>query len=300
MSFSYTLMRKVFVLLILVLSLSFALAEGNLTSKEIASNCLNESVVIMVSLTADNISVNRFNDSFVKAEDLYAAQVIIESRKGKPNYNLVIDYCNQIKKLKQDATFALDSYRVFINFYNTAIESGMDSSSVDAIIHQIDAEIAGERYEGVPRLIDQGYAEISKIKSEQTAIALAYRATTRGIGGFVTDNWIMLVSLLVLGLAFYFLYRTKISLWLLQRKLNNLLLRKDTLKGLMSTTQRNYFQYSNIPEATYRMRIKNFGEIVRDIDRQIPLLQKDIAKFSFEKKERENIKETERDRARLG
>lgn len=293
-------MRRVILLLVLVLSLSFVYAEGNLTSREIASNCLNESAVILDSLKLDNLSVTRFNDSFVRAQDLYEAQVIIESRRGKPNYNLIITSCDQIKKLKQDATLALDSYRVFLNFYNETVDPGMDSSSVDTIIEQINAEIVGERYEGVPRLIDQGYTEISKIRSEQTAIALAYRATTRGIGGFVSDNWIMLVSVLVLGLAFYFLYRTKIALWLLQRKLNNLLLRKDTLKGLMSTTQRNYFQYGNIPEATYRMRIKNFGEIVRDIDRQIPLLQKDIARFSFEKKERENIKETERDKARLG
>ena len=292
-------MRKAIILLILLFSVSFVFAEGNLTSKEIATSCLNESYSVLNDIAKYNLSLNRFNDSLTKAQDLYDAQIIIESRKGKPNYDLVISYCEQIKTLKQDAITALDSYKVFLGFYHETIDSSMNTSSIELIITQIDAEIAGERYDSVPRLIDQGYSEITKVKSEQTALALAYQATTKGIGGFLQANWIMLTSLLILLIAFYLLYRTKISLWILQRKLNNLMLRKDTLKNLMSKTQRDYFQYGSIPESTYRMRIKNFGELVRDIDRQIPLMQKDIAKYSFEKKEYDKLKESERDKARL-
>lgn len=294
-------MRKVILSVIFIFCMSFVFAaEVNLTSREIASNCLNESMTIINEITKDNISVNRFNDSFVKAFDLYSAQVIIEGRKGKPNYELVISYCDQIKKLKIDAISALDSYDVFLNFYHDTIDSSVNSSSIESIVSQIDAEIMGERYDGVPRLIDQGYAEISKVKSEQTAAVLAYRAVSRGMLGIIKENWIMLLSVFVFLVAFYLLYKTKISLWSLQRKLNSLLLRKDTLKNLMSATQRDYFQFGKIPESTYRMRIKNFGELVRDIDRQIPLMQKEIAKYSFDKKEYEKLTESDRDKARLG
>jgi len=293
-------MKRLIVLVILLFSVSFVLAEGNLTSREIAGNCLNESYSVLNDIASYNLSLIRFNDTIVRAQDLYSAQVIIEGRKGKPNYELVISYCDQIKKLKQDAITAIDLYKVFLDFYNSTIEDSMDSSSIDSIIAQIDAEIAGERYDNVPRLIDQGYNEISSVKSEQTALVLAYRATTRGVGSFIKENWIMLVSLVALVLAFYLFYRTKISLWILQRQLKSLLLRKDTLKGLMSSTQKDYFQYGKIPETTYRMRIKNFGELVRDIDRQIPLLQKEIAKYSFEKKEYDKLKQSDREMARLG
>jgi hypothetical protein len=293
-------MKKVILLFVLILSVSFVFAEGNLTSKEIATSCLNESYSVLDEIASYNLSVVRFNDSLTKAQDLYDAQIIIEGRKGKPNYDLIISYCDQIKKLKSDAINAVDTYSVFLNFYHTTLDQNVNSSSVDAIVNQIDAEIAGERYDNVPRLIDQGYIEISKVKSEQTALVLAYRATTRGVGGFLKDNWIILVSLLILLLAFYLLYRTRISLWILKRELNNLLLRKDTLKNLMSSTQKDYFQYGKIPEATYRMRIKNFGELVRDIDRQIPLLQKEIAKYSFNKKDYEKVTQSEREKARLG
>lgn len=293
-------MKRVVVLLILVLGFSFAMAQENLTSKDLATNCLQESQVILNDIAAYNLSIKRFNDTLVRAQDLYNAQIIIEGRKGKTNYGLVINYCDQIKDLKDDAINAVDSYKVFLDFYHETIDKNMNSSSIEIIVSQIDAEIVGERYDSVPRLIDQGYAEITKVKSEQTALILAYRATARGVGGFLKDNWIALVSVLVFLLAFYLLYRTRISLWMLKRKLNNLLLRKDTLKNLMSKTQKDYFQYGTIPEATYRMRIKNFGELVRDIDRQIPLLQKEIAKYSFEKSEYEKLDQSDREKARLG
>jgi hypothetical protein len=293
-------MKSVIVLLILVLSFSFAFAQENLTSKELATNCLQESETIMQDILAYNLSINRFNDSFIKAQDLYNAQIIIEGRKGRTNYDLVVSYCNEIKNLKRDAITAVDSYKVFLDFYHETIDANMNSSSIEAVISQIDAEIAGERYNSVPRLIDQGYAEITQVKSEQTALILAYRATTRGIGWFLKDNWIAIVSVIIFLIAVYLLYKTKISLWMLKRKLNNLLLRKDTLKSLMSKTQKNYFQDGTIPEATYRMRIKNFGELVRDIDRQIPLLQKEIARYSFEKSEYEKLDRSDRENARLG
>ena len=119
---------------------------------------------------------------------------------------------------------------------------------------------------------------------------------------------VILLSIVVILVAFYLLYRTQISLWLAKRKLKNLLLRKDTLKKLMGSTQKDYFQYGKISESTYRMRIKNFGDLVRDIDRQIPLLQKDIARYSFSKKdyervikgEKEKVTKKEREKARLG
>ena len=286
-------------MLILLFSVSFVIAAGNLTTNETARNCLVESDLVISQVLDYNLSTNRFNDTLVKAKDLYNAQVIIESKKGKPNYELVVTYCTQIKDLKQLAIESWDSYNVFLVFYNETIDQSMDKSTVESIISQINTEFAGERYESISRLIDQGYNEISKIKSEQTALVLAYQATTRGIGGFFKDNWIMLLSVFILLLAVYLLYRTRISLWILKRNLASLMLRRDTLKNLMSETQKNYFQYGTLPESTYRMRIKNFGELVRDIDRQIPLLQKDIAKYSFQKSDYDKVNQSERDRARL-
>jgi hypothetical protein len=290
-------MKRVIVLLILLCSVSLVVAEANLTQQQKAEICLNESVVAIQSLSSYNISVVRFNDSLTKAQDLYNAQIIIESKKGRTNYETTISYCDQISSLKRVAVEAIDSRRVFLSFYKDTIDPNMNTLSVDDIISQIDAEIAGERYENVAALIDQGYNEISKIKSEQTALALAYSVAAKGIGGFIVSNWVWLVSVIVFLLVFYTLYRVKIALWLLNRKMMSLLLRKDTLKKLMSEAQKDYFQFGKIPESEYRIKIKNFGELVRDIDRQIPLIQQDIARFSFALKEKQ-AKQKDEERAK--
>jgi hypothetical protein len=291
-------MRGVWVLFILVCGICFtSAADVNMTQRQIAEQCLVESNQTIFDLTSYNISLTRFNDSYSQASNLYEAQVIIEGRKGKVNYGGVISYCDEIASLKITAVEALDFYKVFLVFYNENIDANMNASSVEAVINQINSEISGERYENVLPLIDRGYEEISSVKSEQTALALAYGAAAKGIGGFVKDNWIWLLSIVIFLIVFYLAYRVKIAIWMLNRKLSSLLLRKDTLKRLMSEAQRDYFQYGKIPESEYRIKIKNFGELVRDIDRQIPLIQQDIARFSFAAKEKQT-KETDKERAR--
>lgn len=287
-------MRGVVILFVLVCSLCFISAEVNLTQQQITINCINESIVAIESLSVYNISLIRFNDSLTTAQQLYEAQAVLEANRKKTNYDTAISYCDQIIDLKNTAIEAIDSYEVFLSFYNETTDSGVDTPSVDAIIAQIDAEIAGERYENVMPLLDQAYDEVSRIKSDQTAVTLAYSVATKGVGEFVKSNWIFLVSIVVLLLMFYLLYRTKISLWLLNRKMNSLLLRKDTLRKLMSEAQKDYFQSGKIPESEYRIKIKNFGELVRDIDRQVPLIQQDIARYSFATKQK--LKEKDRER----
>jgi hypothetical protein len=47
--------------------------------------------------------------------------------------------------------------------------------------------------------------------------------------------------------------------------------------------QKNYFQFGTLPEGEYNIKIKKYAELVRDIDRQIPLLQEEMAKLKMSK-----------------
>ena len=46
----------------------------------------------------------------------------------------------------------------------------------------------------------------------------------------------------------------------------------------MEKTQKEYFQKGNISEADYQLRSKNFATLVRDIDRELPLLEEKLIK----------------------
>ena len=46
----------------------------------------------------------------------------------------------------------------------------------------------------------------------------------------------------------------------------------------MQKTQKEYFQKGSLSESGYQIRSKNFADLVRDIDRQIPLLEEKLIK----------------------
>lgn len=278
-------MKKGLVVLVLLLCFSFVVAEENLTQQQIAQNCLSESRLIIDSLNNSNISTIRFEDIYSTANGTYEAQVIILGKNKKADFRTVISYCEQIATLKETATEAIDGLDVFLEFYNETINRQMDTSSIDKIVEQINGEISGERYENVLPLIDDGYNQISVVRSEQTALVLAYNATTKKLKDIIVENWLEILITICVLLILYLFYRTKISLWVLERRLKLLNVRRDSLRKLLGETQKSYFQYGKISENDYRVRVKNFSDLVRDIDRQIPLVQADIAKYSMRQKE---------------
>ena len=50
--------------------------------------------------------------------------------------------------------------------------------------------------------------------------------------------------------------------------------------------QKDYFQYGKIAEGEYNIKTKKFAELIRDIDRQVPLMQEELAKLNRTRKTR--------------
>jgi hypothetical protein len=45
-------------------------------------------------------------------------------------------------------------------------------------------------------------------------------------------------------------------------------------------SQQDYFQTGKIADSDYKIRAANYAELVRDIDRQVPLIKEELAKLS--------------------
>lgn len=271
-------MKRVMSLFLVVFLISFAYASENLSEQEIAENCLSDSRIIVSNLNGTNISLIRFNDMLGKAESIYDAQMIAYNKTKKANFNSVISYCEDISRIDKLARDAIDGFEVLISFYHDTLNRNMDTSSVDKIMDEITEEINGERYENVKQLIDDGYSKISSVKTEQTTMVLAYKATSRTIRVIIVDHKVELIVVIIFVIILYVLYKVKIVPMMLNRKLKLLKIRKGSLRKLMGESQKLYFQEGKISESDYRTRIKNYADLVRDIDRQIPLVQAEIAK----------------------
>ena len=78
----------------------------------------------------------------------------------------------------------------------------------------------------------------------------------------------------------FILYIQKIKIRL---KLKNLLRQKNTLNLLIKKLQYGYFEKKDISESEFGIKLEKFKEMIRDINRQIPLLKEQMIRLNKEK-----------------
>lgn len=269
-------------LFISILFFSFVIsAENNLSTQQQAENCVNVSNSLVLDLQNNGFSTVRANDSLAEINSLYLAQQTLESRqKGKGDFSLVIKKCAALEDLHRMAFDSRDSFDSLMRFYNESLSSDqIDTSSVDSLVTEISLEIQNERYEKVPALVDNAYSAISALKAENTQLNLFYKATSAGLSYFLYKHRIELIVLASILVLAFLLYRTALKKWLIKRKIEKLNLRRDMLRELLKKAQKEYFHDGKMSESDYNIRVKNFAEMVRDIDRQIPLLNEEYSKL---------------------
>ena len=270
---------KIIISFVFVLFLiSSASAVSNFTRSD-AESCINNSVQIMKDMSSQGLNVLRINDSLRQAQILYDSQVVLLEKNRKYDFSFVQSYCDEIVNIYQNSTSALDDYSVLLKFYNDTVTPGMNTSTIDFMIGQIKNEITNERYENVKALVDQTYSEIINVKSSSAALNVFVSYTTTSLKKFILNNWRWMLSVLIILTILFIVYRIRILKWLIQRKIDSLNLRKKTLKELIMKVQKNYFEIGKMSEAEYNIKTKKFAELIRDIDRQLPLLQEELYRF---------------------
>jgi hypothetical protein len=284
--------KQVFIFVLGLFLLSFSIAQNtNLTDQEYSAQCLFDSAKLMNELAEEGFNIFRIDDSLSKSKTIYDSQILIEKQGMIGEYGYVMDSCGEIAVLYELAIQSRDDLRVFVGFYSEVTEEGMDTVKVDAVVAEIEKEINDERYEKVEPLIEKAYTEISNAQEEFGRLNRFYSATTRSVTVILREYGFYLVILLAILFVLYLAYRVRIRKIILNRKIANIRLRKKSLLGLMTKTQKEYFQTGTISESDYRLRSKNFANLIRDIDRQIPLLEEKLIKADESKKNNERVKE---------
>ncbi|MBU3912929.1 MAG: hypothetical protein KKE50_02435, partial [Nanoarchaeota archaeon] len=138
------------------------------------------------------------------------------------------------------------------------------------------------------KLINIAYEELSEVQSSQTALNLFYSTTSKTVKNFFINQWkkILIISAIVLVLLL--VSWKAISKFLVLRKIKFLETKKNVLNNLIQKVQGNYFKDKKASESEYRIKIKTFEEMIRDINRQIPLLKEEM--FKIDKKTKSNLK----------
>ncbi|VVB80369.1 Uncharacterised protein [uncultured archaeon] len=262
-----------------LLSFASAADSTNLSVEDQASSCLNNSKVLMNQLVAENLTVSRVNDTISQAEVLYNAQEVLKARKQKTDFSLVISYCDSVSKIYSLALDSKDSLSTLLKYYKESVTPEMNTTTIDVIINETMFEMQSERYEKVQPLIDNAYQEITNVRARSTTLNLFVDSTTRGLKSFFLKNWKIIVAVLAVLTLLWFMFKTPIRVKLLNNQLDRLARRRESIKRLIMVSQKDYFQTGKIADSDYKIRVGNYAELVRDIDRQVPLIKEELAKL---------------------
>lgn len=272
----------------------FSAEMKNATTQEEASSCINQSQIIVLDLISNNFSINRANDTFEREKNLYDFQVFQIQKGRTPDFSVVLPLCSDLINLKKNAFDSRDAFIALKKFYSESFSAGQNASSVDVMIAQINDEMVNERYENVPDLINKAYDEIITVKSESTTLNLFYQSTSRSFKNFLVNNWITITIVLFVIISLYFIYQSSIHVLITKKKIEDLQARKESLRNLIMKTQKEYFEGGMMSESTYILRTKSFAEMIRDIDRKIPLLREKLFIYSGSKS-RQEVRYAEQD-----
>ncbi len=276
-----------FLIFVTLVFCSLASAEENISINEQAKLCINDSKNIMLEMEKDGFSIQKINDSLINAEGIYNAQVVLLNDNRAYDFAPVFPYCDTIKKTREEAYRSRDELNAFNKFYSDLDIGELNVSEIEIILDSIDLEMRDERYEKSRELISNAYGRAIELKASATALNLFYKTTTRGIKTFFAENWKYIAVIVVFIILFYIIFRKKIYVWFVMRKIDRLEFRKKVLKNLIKKTQREYFNEGKMSEGVFNIKTRKFAELIRDIERQVPLLQESIALVSKKIKRKE-------------
>lgn len=276
-----TVLIGVICLIFIENSLAFSTTQSNESIQ--AKEALAQAEKDIFEMMEKNISINRVNETYQEALQLYSAQFALEEKGSKANYKLIIEYASEISSIKKTALEASDNLKIFVETFEEA-EKDTNFSSMQEEYNQVIISFNEERFEDTLKLINQGYDRMSEIQSSQTALNSFYLATSRTIKNFFRENWLRIIIILSLTLFFILVFWNNLKKLRMRMKFNHLIIQKKALNTLIQNMQKGYFKTKKLSEAEYTIKLKKFKELIRDIDRQVMVLKEEMFKVKKKKK----------------
>ncbi len=221
------------------------------------------------------IATRRYNDTLLQAEFTYTSQVALEQEQKETDYSLAKERIAELQELRRKAFLTLDE----LNALGLTIEQiqGIDKEPVQTLYQQATTEFNSERYDSSLRLIESTYQKISEQEALQTKVRVFYDATSRTIGGFLARWWLELLIVVIVLTVFILLSHNSITILIIKNRIKSLESRRNSIYKLIQVAQKDFFEKGTVGESTYRIKIRKYGELIRDVNRKITLQGEKLA-----------------------
>lgn len=280
------------------LVLSFAAAADNNSLD--ANSPLNQvksspQVVLAVKQVLDaNDSINKLKDANLPTERvsdmLLLAQDSLDGAVELAVLNKAgIDLTIFNQKMKEfgdmvDLEFtAHDEIAALKDRLDKAAKEVSDISEATDLYNQAQAEFMDQHFENISLIVDKTDEKIIDLTSFQTRTGAIYDAAASSVTGFVSKYWAELALLFGVPLVLYLIFRRRIKRHNLMAKIDALELEKNTLNEEIKKAQKEYFVVGKMSEGAYTTRVNVYGEMIRDLTKEIALLREGEEKLKRRK-----------------
>jgi hypothetical protein len=158
-------------------------------------------------------------------------------------------------------------------------DPAVNLSKAIEMLSEAEKELLDGRFSEAQKIAANAYGEIDSAEAERVRQNTVFESARRNIENFIYENWqnILIVALTIMVLGFVF--QKQIRRFLVNAKISSLISEKKTYEDMIKRTQRGYFESGNINELTYHIKIKKYSDLIRNVNRQIPLLKEELKKI---------------------
>ncbi len=227
------------------------------------------------------IKTNRLSDLLLIATATLEIEIDLAKKSNRlVNLSAFSEKMSEFRKISNLAIKSNDELIALKQELDLASKEVADISPAMELYNNAKTEIENERFERAIEYIDKSYEKIFELQSLTTRAEAIYEAAAGSIIGFFTKYYIEISTAIVTILILYLVLNIKLKKSRIKEKIISLETERDILKKEIKTAQEEYFIKGIISEGTYTTRVSVFGEMIRDITKELAVLKEEEAKIS--------------------
>jgi len=259
-------------LLLAPLVIAEEVPESSLVNQSLAEAHLEFQELITAGLPHEKPS-----DLYEAAEESYVAQLAIEAEGGNATYEQIYTLLDDLFAVRQNTFAVADELTVLKNYLDAESKASLvDFTPAYKFYEDAQTEFNDERFMKARDLIDQSYEKVSELNAASTKAQALLSASTDKVGEFFKRTWKLLIVEIGVIIILFFVFNKTIKYQRIKFKIQRLNKERQVIDALTKESQKKYFEEAKMSESDYHIRMKKYGELIRDINRQIPLLQEEL------------------------
>jgi hypothetical protein len=219
-------------------------------------------------MTRVGIKTVRISDGLIAAQAYYELERPLVAANKKENFTDTFKKVTEMEGIVDLAYEAKDEI-VALTSHLAEVKGEIDTAPVEELLALAKREMREERFENVKATTAQGEDKIAELQSLDTKAKAAAEAATANLISFLDTNKFNIVGILIILIVLFVIFRNRLRHYLAKARIRALELEKETLKNEIRRAQTEFFVKGTLPESIYKIRIKVFNMMIRNITRKI-------------------------------